>query len=196
MVERNEKYIQKVTSFKKSGLKRIFFILHNGKPICFLSNKSISVIKEFNIKRHYSTKHPTLHSQTGQIKKKQIQKLTAKLEMQQQIFHTQRTQYDNVVRASFIFSSKLEKSLKLFVEGEFINECMLKVYNVFCFVKKYEFEKIRLSSRIIVRRIKMMDCDKKTTLTDRMTGFESCTVALDQSTDLSDSSPRYIYSRC
>ncbi|MGR0295540.1 hypothetical protein ACUWCL_29360, partial [Klebsiella pneumoniae] len=82
---------------------------------------------EFNIKRHYSTKHPTLLSLTGQIRKDKIQKLTANLEKQQQIFHRQRTQLDNVVKASFIVSSKLAKSLKPFAEGEFIKECMSEV---------------------------------------------------------------------
>ncbi|GBP40352.1 hypothetical protein EVAR_86498_1 [Eumeta japonica] len=31
--------------------------------------------KEFNKKRNYSTKHPTLHSLTGQIRKDKIQNL-------------------------------------------------------------------------------------------------------------------------
>ena len=117
--------------FQEKWTEEFFFILHNGKPICLMCNEPISVMKEFNIKRHYSTKHPTLHSLKGQIRKDKIQKLTANLKKQQQIFHKQRTQLDNVVKASFIVSSKVAKSLKPFADGEFIKECMLEVCSVF-----------------------------------------------------------------
>lgn len=181
--------------FQEKWTEEFFFILHNGKPICLLCNESISVMKEFNRKRHYSTKHATLHSLTGQLRTDKIQKLTANLEKQQQMFHKQRTQLDNVVKASFIVSSKLAKALKPFAEGEFIKECMLEVCSILCPEKKNEFEKISLSRRTVVRRIEMMANDIKTTLTDRMAGFESFSIALDESTDLSDTAQLAIFIR-
>lgn len=59
-----------------------FFSMHNGKPVCLLCNESISVLKEFNIKRHYSTKHITQHTLTGQLRKDKIQKLITNLNKQ------------------------------------------------------------------------------------------------------------------
>ncbi|CAK1600011.1 unnamed protein product [Parnassius mnemosyne] len=132
-------------------------------------------MKEFNIKRHYSTKHARLHLLTGLLKTEKIH--TANLEKQQQMFHKQRTKLDNVVKASFILSSRLAKALKPFAEGEFIKECMLEVCGILCPEKKNEFEKINLSRRTVVRRIEMMTNDIKTTLTDRMAGFESFSIA-------------------
>ncbi|KAL0879657.1 hypothetical protein ABMA27_003372 [Loxostege sticticalis] len=76
--------------------------MHNGKPVCLLCNESISVLKEFNIKRHYSTKHITQHTLTGQLRKDKIPKLITNLNKQQQMFRKQRTQLDNVVKASLI----------------------------------------------------------------------------------------------
>ncbi|CAK1594088.1 unnamed protein product [Parnassius mnemosyne] len=152
-------------------------------------------MKEFNIKRHYATKHATLHSPTGQLRTEKIQKLTANLEKQQQMFHKQRTRLDNVVKASFVLCSKLAKALKPFAEGEFIKECMLGVCGILCPEKKNEFEKISLSRRTVIRRIKMMANDIKTTLTDRMAGFESFSIALDESTDLSDTAQLAIFMR-
>lgn len=137
--------------FQEKWTEEFFFILKNGKPICLLCNESISVMKEFNIKRHYSTKHATLHSLTGQLRTDKIQKLTANLEKQQQMFHKQRTQLDNVVKASFIVSSKLAKASKSFAEGEFIKECMLEVCSILYPEKKNEFAKISLSRRTVVR---------------------------------------------
>ncbi|XP_057660718.1 general transcription factor II-I repeat domain-containing protein 2-like [Diorhabda carinulata] len=114
------------------------------------------------------------------------------------MFHKQRTQLNNVVKASFIVSSKLAKALKPFAEREFIKECMLEVCGVLCPEKKNEFEKITLSRRTVVRRIEMMATmanDIKTTLTDRMAGFESFSIALDESTDLSDTAQLAIFIR-
>ncbi|XP_066903286.1 general transcription factor II-I repeat domain-containing protein 2-like, partial [Halyomorpha halys] len=128
--------------FQEKLTEEFFFTLHNGKPICLLCNEYISVMKEFNIKRHYSTKHPMLLSLTGQIGKHKIQKLTANLEKQQQMFHKQRTQHDNFVKASFIVTSKLAKSLKPSIEGGFIKECMFEVCSVLCPEKKNKFGKI------------------------------------------------------
>ncbi|XP_057667237.1 tigger transposable element-derived protein 1-like [Diorhabda carinulata] len=89
----------------------------------------------------------------------------------------------------------LAKALKPFAEGEFIKECMLEVCGVLCPEKKNEFEKISLSRRTVVRRIEMIANDIKTTLTDRMAGFESFSIALDESTDLSDKAQLAVFIR-
>lgn len=106
------------------------------------------------------------------------------------MFHKQRTHLDNVVKASFIVNSKLAKALKPFAKGEFIKECMLEVCSILCPEKKNELEKISLS-----RRIEIMANHIKTTLTDRMAGFESFSIALDESTDLSDTAQLAIFIR-
>ncbi|CAK1595820.1 unnamed protein product [Parnassius mnemosyne] len=111
------------------------------------------------------------------------------------MYHKQRTQLDNVVKASFILSSKLAKALKPFAEGEFIKECMLEVCGILCPEKKNEFEKISLLRRTVVRRIEMMANDIKTTLTDRMAGFESFSIALEESIDLPDTAQLSIFTR-
>ncbi|CAK1585423.1 unnamed protein product [Parnassius mnemosyne] len=110
------------------------------------------------------------------------------------MFHKQRTQLDNVVKASFIRSLKLAKAIKQFAEGEFM-ECMLEFCGILCPEKKNELEKISLSRRTVVRRIEMMANDIKTTLTDLMAGFESFSIALDEITDLSDTAQLDIFIR-
>lgn len=181
--------------FQERWTDEYFFIMHNGKPICLLCNESISVLKEYNMKRHYSSKHTTQHTLTGQLRKDKIQKLKSNLDKQQQMFNKQRTQLDNVVKASFIVSSKIAKSLKPFAEGEFVKECLLEISDVLCPEKKKEFEKISLSRRTVVRRIDMMADDIKKKLTDRMTDFQAFSIALDESTDLSDTAQLAIFIR-
>ncbi|GBP17497.1 General transcription factor II-I repeat domain-containing protein 2A [Eumeta japonica] len=72
---------------------------------------------------------------------------------------------------------------------------MLKVCSILCPEKKNEFEKNSLSRRTVVRRIEMMANDIKTILTGRMAGFESFSIALDESTDLSDTAQLAIFIR-
>ncbi|GBP43614.1 hypothetical protein EVAR_32180_1 [Eumeta japonica] len=72
---------------------------------------------------------------------------------------------------------------------------MLNVCSAFSPEKKTEFEKISLSRRTVVRLIEMMANYVKTTLTDRMAGFESFFIALDKSTNLFDTAQLAIFIR-
>ena len=46
-----------------------FFINNFGKPTCLIYNVSVSVDKEFSMKRLYDTKHTNFSKFTGQTKK-------------------------------------------------------------------------------------------------------------------------------
>ncbi|GBP82222.1 General transcription factor II-I repeat domain-containing protein 2 [Eumeta japonica] len=89
----------------------------------------------------------------------------------------------------------MAKSLKPFAKGGFIKECMIKVCSVLYPEKKTEFEKVSLSKRTVIRCIEMMTNGIKTTLTGRMAGFESFSIALDESTNLSDAAQLAIFIR-
>ena len=39
------------------GVKKYFVIESQGKPLCLLGGETQSVIKEYNIERHYLKKH-------------------------------------------------------------------------------------------------------------------------------------------
>ena len=100
------------------------------------------------------------------------------------MFNKQRMQHDSFVEASFV--AKIAKHSKSFGEGEFIKECLLNVANIICPDKRKDFEQISLSRRTVVRRIHMMADDIKTSLNERITRFEAFSIALDESTDASD----------
>lgn len=36
---------------------KVFFIENKGKPLCLICRESVSVFKEYNLKRHYDTQH-------------------------------------------------------------------------------------------------------------------------------------------
>lgn len=182
--------------FQDKWTDEYFFILHSGKPMCLLCNETISVLKEYNMKRHYSSKHfAQYNSLMGQLRKDKIKKLITDLGKQQQMFHSQRSNLDSVVKASFIISSKIAKTSKSFSEGQFVKECLVDVAELLCPEKKREFEKVSLSRRTVVRRIDMMASDIKKTLTDTLASFQAFSIALDESTDLSDTAQLAIFIR-
>ena len=42
---------------KKIGHSTIFFTVVNGKAVCLICKNTVSVFKEYNLERHFNTKH-------------------------------------------------------------------------------------------------------------------------------------------
>jgi predicted secreted protein len=65
---RNVRLEMKTGLFKKDG-NMIIFIYVKGKAVCLIFLDSVSNLKDFNIKRHYETKHQEQYIfLTGQIR--------------------------------------------------------------------------------------------------------------------------------
>jgi hypothetical protein len=104
--------------FQHNWTEDYYFILNKGLPVCLLCNESISVNKEYNLKRHFTSRHVDHQKIDGQLRKDEIQKLKKNLDTQQQMFNKQRTQNHSIIKASFVLSEKIEKHSKSFGEGE------------------------------------------------------------------------------
>ena len=64
------------TSYQNSFLvTNFFFVNHHGRPTCLICNVSIAVNKEYNIKRHYETKHKSFSELVGQARKDKLDRL-------------------------------------------------------------------------------------------------------------------------
>ena len=70
------------------------FINHFGKPTCLVCDVYVAVNKDFNIKRHYDTKH------TGQARKDKLSRLENTLKQQSSEFQRQTTKSENNILAS------------------------------------------------------------------------------------------------
>lgn len=67
--------------------KFIFFIDFKEKPLYLICQKSISVVKEYNLKRHYDIEHKTkFECLEGESRKKKIINLKSSLKNQQNTF--------------------------------------------------------------------------------------------------------------
>ena len=72
MLAKRRKVDDECRSFNEEWMEKYFSILHFGKPTCLICNQSVAVNKEFNIKRHYETKHSKFSEYRGQTRKDKI----------------------------------------------------------------------------------------------------------------------------
>jgi hypothetical protein len=57
-----------------------FFIESDGKPVCLICQRTVSVMKEYNIKLHYESEHKGKSDcLTGKLMKRKISNLKASL---------------------------------------------------------------------------------------------------------------------
>ena len=52
-------YSEIVRNFNEKWTDLYFFVETDGKPVCLVCRESISAVQEYNLKRHYDTKHAT-----------------------------------------------------------------------------------------------------------------------------------------
>ena len=180
--------------FNENWTDKYFFINNfNGKPLCLICKQIIAVIKEHNIQRHYNTNHQDYKTCLGQIRKDKIQFLIKELSAQQITFTKNKS--EKAVHASFAISSLIGKKLKPFTDGERIKECVVTAVKIICPDKKKLFENISLSRMTISRRIEYLATDIKLSLVKRASEFEYYSLALDESTDATDTAQLAVFVR-
>ena len=110
-----------------------FFTQINEKPVCLLCSESVSVMKEYNVRRHYVTKHSAKYdSFQGKRRKEKVQNMIKNLKQQQSIFTKKSDNADNLLRASYIVSEKIAKHSKNYSDGEFVKDCLIVAAECLC----------------------------------------------------------------
>ena len=184
-------------AFKDEWTQKYFFTLYKDKPLCLICNETIAVIKEFNIQRHFKTKHnsSTYASLSEGERRSKIESLSKQLQCQQNLFKQQDATTKSVTKASYMIAHKIAKSNKTFGEGEFVKDCLQLVANVLCPDKKKLFESVSLSRRTITSRIEKITVNVTSQLMEKMKSFVSFSITMDESTDLSDTAQLLIFVR-
>ena len=89
-----------------------------GKPVCLICGANVAVIKEFNLRRHYETKHKdNLKDLDAEQKVQKAEELKKNLTIQQTFFTRAKSQSEAAVKASFIVAEE-----QPFSEGEFLKK--------------------------------------------------------------------------
>ena len=175
---------------------KYFFTEVQSKAVCLMCRETVAVFKEYNISRHFATKHANYASkQSTQERAATAQRLAANLQTQQHFFHRQTAIQESTTKASFLVAFEIVKASKPFSEGEFVKECMVQTADILCPEIKSKFEKVSISRRTVTRRVELIDENIASQLNKKSDSFELYSLALDESTDVKDTAQLLIFIR-
>ena len=182
--------------FNTEWTRKYFFTEFQSKAVCLICRETVSVFKEYNISRHFTTKHANYASNLStQERVATAQRLAANLKTQQNIFHRQNAIQESATKASFLVSYEIAKASKPLSEGELVKECMVQTADILCPENKSKFENVSLSRRTVTRRVELIDENIVSQLNKKSDSFELYSLALDESTDVKDTAQLLIFIR-
>ena len=124
-VRRKRKYWDGNRVFNEQWTMQYWFIESNGKSLCLICQDTISVVKEYNLKRHYKSRHEAKYDNIrGQRREDKIQQLTKSVSRQQTAI-TRLRGVDDSVKASYMIALDIAKNMKSFSDGNFIKDCII-----------------------------------------------------------------------
>lgn len=174
------------------------------KQICLLCNESIAVSKEYNLRRHFNTKHSnfnTNYPEGSDARRQKVQSLTANYEQRRAILARSCSEQERTTTASLRVTWILAKKKKPFTDAETVKECMLAVLDDVVTDEKVKnsvitsIRKIPMSDTTTIRRVEALATDVFETLLDKLKKAEVMSLAVDESTDGSDVAELCLYVR-
>ncbi|KAI7811513.1 putative general transcription factor II-I repeat domain-containing protein 2A-like, partial [Triplophysa rosa] len=171
------------------------FCEYKDKPMCLICQESLAVFKEYNLRRHFETKHDQYGCMDMDMRQRKVKELKHKLQQQQNMFTRMNSHSEGAVKASFIIAEEIARACKPFTEGEFIKNCMDTVCGVVCPDKKQAFANISLSRNTVASRVDELASDIQAQLKDKAKDFVAYSLAVDESADKTDTAQLSIYIR-
>ena len=164
--------------------------------MCLICQESVAVFKEYNIRRHFETKHGEQYAGLD-MEQRQLKANDLKKDLQhgQHMFARINRESEAATKASFIVAEEIAKASKPFREGEFVKDCLKKVTSVVCPEKKQAFSNISLSRNTVANRIDDLASDVQSQLKTKAKEFVSFSLAADESTDRTDTAQLSIFIR-
>ncbi|XP_067407567.1 general transcription factor II-I repeat domain-containing protein 2A-like [Emydura macquarii macquarii] len=164
-----------------------FFAELNGKPTCLIGMQHVAVAKEYNVRGHYDIKHAEKYDKyIGKLSEGKVSELEKFLKKQQSLFTNTHQVSKAAVKASYLIAHELVRSPKPFSDGEIIKKCMLMTTELICPDKQRTFANISLSRNTVAERISDLSESLNNPLKDRVMSFITFSIAVDDSTDVTD----------
>ena len=168
-----------------------------GQAQCLICLKTVAVLKEFNMRRHWEAEHRAskFGSMSSAERKDAIDRLSGNLQKTTSFFRKQTAEADKIVRASYDVSRILARRMKPFSDGDFIKECLVVVVDSVCPEQRSVFESVSLSSRTVRRRIEEMSDNVHDSPKTRISTLVAFSLVLDESTDVKDTAQLAVFIR-
>jgi hypothetical protein len=191
MVSKKLKVYDEGRSFKEDWSSECFIIESDGKPACFICQRTVSVVEEYNIKRNYKSAHKgKFDCLTGELRKWKLRNLKASLIGQQNIFNVKCIRNESEVRASYIVAEIIAKTGRPFTDSEFVLAVTEEVRQ-----DKRKIEDISLSARTCARRTEELGANLFEQLKIRAKSFDCYALAMDENNDITDIAQLLIFIR-
>ncbi len=178
-----ERFIQNVRVFNQKWTSDYFFVQWKEVAVCLICQETVSVFKEYNLRRHETHHREKYASLQGQMRANKVSKLKSVLSTQQNIFVRQTQLNQSSVRASFQVAKLIATSGRPFSNGEFVKKCM----------KKDILNAVSLSANTITRRIEEMGDNVYAQLQEKVKEFDFLGLAQDESNDVQDTAQLIIF---
>ena len=181
----------------KKWLENYFMMENNGKPSCLVCMQVIDVLKEYNVQRHYETQHKLRYEEYyGKTRIDIADRLKRGYQKQKKVRSSFiKPQTTNTV-ALYEIALMLFKESKSFRDGKLVKQCAIKMAHAFGNdMVARKFETASLSHQTIARRISDLGKHISSKLKSIVENCMNFLMALDESTDISDTSELLIFIR-
>ena len=168
---------------------------YNGKPLCLVCKQVIGVMKEYNGKRHYETQHKMQSEEYyGKTRIDIADRLKIEYQKQKKALSSFIKPQTTSTVASYEIALMLLKKSKSFRDGELVKQCAIKMAHVFGEDKvARKFETVSLSHQTIARRVSDLGKRVSSKLKSIVGNCIYCSLALDESTYICDTSELLIH---
>ncbi|XP_039889627.1 general transcription factor II-I repeat domain-containing protein 2-like [Simochromis diagramma] len=144
-----------------------FFKEFKEKCVCVICTETVAVMKEYNVRRHYETKHRAYASDTGAEREQKLKQRVALLQGQQQyLFRAQKVQ-EKAPIANYEVAQLITRHGVSFSDGDLIKHGLVKVTEIMCPEKVQDFNNVSVSRNTVVRRIEDSSANIKLQLSDK-----------------------------
>ena len=129
--------------FNSEWCTKYFVIPHNLCVICLVCQNTTAVFKEYNINRHYTTKHSFQFNKiVGQARIDKIEQMKNSFMKQHSVFYHIQKNSELVTKLSFKFCECMPEKGKSFTDGEFIKNCLTMFTEYACHEYKHLWNKL------------------------------------------------------
>jgi hypothetical protein len=128
------------------GENMFFFSEVRDKIVYLICSKGVSVPKEYSFCHHYETLHRDKFGVLElKLREDKLQNLSYYLQWQQNVFAVATKSNEAPVHGSFTISQITAKKSKPFMDGEYVNVCIVKAPGILCPEKQQLLKAISLS---------------------------------------------------
>ena len=169
-------------------------------PVCLICNETVAVAKEYNLRRHHSTKHTSFKESYPEQSEAQQRKVAALKSQYSQIINRTSTEQERATSVSLQAAWVLSRHNKPFTDAEVIKECMVAVLEELATYKSTDriiafAKQTPLSANTAVCRVRVLAEDVQRLVIDEIKEGRYISLAIDESTDNTNISQMCVFVR-